>query len=282
MGNVDVLVIGGGNAALCAAISAREAGASVALLEAAPEWQRGGNSRHTRDIRFAHPAASAYVTGPYPEEEFWDDLLRVTGGQTTEPLAHLVIHASSDIETWMMRHGVRWQAPLRGTLHLARTNIFMLGGGKAMVNALYATAIQTGVDVLYNANVQRLDIADGHFRCAELLLDDRAEEISARAIVVASGGFEANIEWLRRYWGDAADNFIIRGTPYNTGTLLAELLEHGAEPIGDPKQFHGVALDARSPTFDGGIVTRLDSVPFGIVVNRDGARFYDEGEDFWP
>ena len=91
---------------------------------------RGGNSRHTRDIRFAHADASAYVTGAYPEEEFWDDLRHVTDGQTTEPLARLVIQASADIERWMLARGVRWQAPLRGTLHLARTNIFMLGGGK--------------------------------------------------------------------------------------------------------------------------------------------------------
>ncbi len=280
--SADVLVVGGGNAALCAAITAREAGASVALLEVASEWQRGGNSRHTRDIRFAHPGASAYVTGGYPEDEFWDDLLRVTGGKTIEPLARLVIRQSADIETWMMDRGVRWQAPLRGTLHLARTNIFMLGGGKAMMNALYATAIRSGVRVVYDANVQRLDISDGRFKCAELLLAGEPSDITAKAVVVASGGFEANVEWLRRYWGDAADNFVIRGTPHNTGTMLAQLLERGAESIGDPKQFHGVALDARAPTFDGGIVTRLDSVPFGIVVNRDGRRFYDEGEDFWP
>ncbi len=277
-----MLVIGGGNAALCAAITAGEAGATVAVLEAAPEWMRGGNSRHTRDIRFAHPKASAYVTGAYPDTEFWDDLSRVTDGQTTEPLARLVISASEDIERWMMARGVRWQAPLRGTLHLARTNIFMLGGGKAMMNALYAAAARVGVRVLYDANVQRLDMPDGQFRCAELMLQDRPTQINARTVVVASGGFEANVAWLRRYWGEAADNFVIRGTPYNTGTLLAELLEHGAQSIGAPKQFHGVALDARSPKFDGGIVTRLDSVPFGIVVNRAGERFYDEGEDFWP
>ena len=100
--------------------------------------------------------------------------------------------------------------------------------------------------------------------------------------MVASGGFEANVEWLKRYWGDAADNYIIRGTPYNTGTMLAALLDRGAKIVGDPKEFHAVAVDARAPKFDGGIVTRLDSVPFGVAVNRDGRRFYDEGEDFWP
>jgi tricarballylate dehydrogenase len=101
-------------------------------------------------------------------------------------------------------------------------------------------------------------------------------------VVVAAGGYEANIEWLKRHWGDAADNFIIRGTPYNDGTLLAALMKHGAKSIGDPKGFHAIAVDARAPKFDGGIVTRLDVVPFGIVVNRDARRFYDEGEEIWP
>jgi tricarballylate dehydrogenase len=104
----------------------------------------------------------------------------------------------------------------------------------------------------------------------------------AKALVVAAGGFEANIPWLKEYWGEAADNFIIRGTPHNQGRMLKELLRHGAKPVGDPRGCHAVALDARAPKFDGGIVTRLDSVPFGIVVNKKVKRFYDEGEDFWP
>ena len=103
-----------------------------------------------------------------------------------------------------------------------------------------------------------------------------------RAVVVATGGYEANLEWLKRHWGEAADNFIVRGTPYNDGLMLAALLERGAKPIGDPKGFHAIALDARAPKFDGGIVTRLDAIPFGIVVNRQARRFYDEGEEIWP
>jgi tricarballylate dehydrogenase len=106
--------------------------------------------------------------------------------------------------------------------------------------------------------------------------------VRARAIVAACGGFEANLDWLKEYWGAAADNFVIRGTPYNLGRMLRVLLDNGAQPVGNPREFHAVAVDARAPKFDGGIVTRLDSTPFGIAVNRDGQRFYDEGEDFWP
>ena len=275
-------MIGGGNAGLCAAMVASRAGASVLLLERSPEVFRGGNSRHTRDIRYMHAGATAYVTGPYPEEEFWDDLRRVTGGETTELLARLTIRESVDVGDWMPAHGVRWQRGLRGTLHLARTNLFFLGGGKAMINAYYDTARKLGVEVAYEAEVRELDVSDGEFRGGTFWLGGASREVTAKAVVVAAGGFEANIEWLKEYWGDAADNFVIRGTPYNQGLMLRQLLEHKVRPVGNPREFHAVAVDARAPKFDGGIVTRLDSVPFGIVVNRDARRFYDEGEDFWP
>jgi tricarballylate dehydrogenase len=108
------------------------------------------------------------------------------------------------------------------------------------------------------------------------------EFVRARTLVAAAGGFEANIEWLKEYWGPPAENFLIRGTPYNRGTILKMLIERGVQEIGDPTQCHAVAIDARAPKFDGGIITRLDCVVFGIVVNRDCQRFYDEGEDIWP
>lgn len=279
-GPFDVLVIGGGNAGLCAAITARCAGARVLVLESATKDFRGGNSRHTRDIRYMHEAATNYVTGRYSKEEFWEDLRQVTGGETNELLARLTIQASEDLGDWMPANGVRWQKPLRGTLHLAKSNLFMLGGGKAMMNAYYETASRLGVEIAYETEVSELKMCDGGFLSA--CCNGGRREIQAKALVVASGGFEANIPWLKEYWGDAADNFIIRGTKHNQGRMLKELLDHGAKPVGDPRGCHAVALDARAPKFDGGIVTRLDSVPFGIVVNKEVKRFYDEGEDFWP
>ena len=276
----DVLVVGGGNAGLCAAISARRAGTRVLLLEAATKDFRGGNSRHTRDIRYMHPAATDYVTGAYRDAEFWSDLQQVTGGETNERLARRTILGSEDLGEWMASNGVRWQKPLRGTLHLAKSNLFMLGGGKAMMNAYYQTAAKLGIEIAYESQVDELNIRGDEFLSARL--NNASQEIVAKALVVASGGFEANIPWLREYWGEAADNFIIRGTRHNQGRMLKELLENGGKPVGNPRGCHAVALDARAPKFDGGIVTRLDSVPFGIVVNKQIKRFYDEGEDFWP
>jgi len=279
----DVLVIGGGNAALCAAISARRAGASVLVLEGAPKFYRGGNTRHTRNMRCAHDAATEILTGPYSEQEFWDDLLRITGGQTDEELAKFMIAESKDILNWIVEQGVRWQPSLGGTLSLGRTNSFFLGGGRAMLNALYLTAEKLGVDVLYDAEVTDLAIEDGMFLSAKLKQPlDGASEIRAAALVAAAGGFEANIEWLKQYWGEAADNFLIRGTPYNRGSILKMLLDKGVQEVGDPTQCHAVAIDARAPKFDGGIITRHDSVVFGIVVNKHAQRFYDEGDDIWP
>jgi tricarballylate dehydrogenase len=165
---------------------------------------------------------------------------------------------------------------------LSRTNAFFLGGGKALMNSYYAAAARAGICVVYDAEVVSLDIHEGAFRSALVRVEGHTEEVTAAAVVIAAGGFEANIDWLRDIWGEAADNFIIRGTPYNKGTLLKLLLDAGVQAVGDPSQCHAIAVDARAPRFDGGIVTRLDSLPFGIVVNKHAERFYDEGEDAWP
>lgn len=278
----DVVVVGGGNAALCAAMTAREAGASVLLLESAPFAFRGGNSRHTRNLRYLHESGNRYLTGPYLEEEFWDDLMRVTGGKTNEALARFTIRESNNIGVWMTRHGCKFQPSMRGTLHLSRTNAFFLGGGKGLMNEYYAFAENIGVKILYEAEVVDLAIQDGRVTSASFNYRGCLKRVEADAVVVASGGFQANLEWLKKYWGQAADNFIVRGTPYDKGVMLRVLLDKGAKPVGDPRQCHAVAIDARAPKFDGGIVTRLDCVSFGIVVNKHARRFYDEGEDFWP
>jgi tricarballylate dehydrogenase len=269
----DVAVAGGGNAALCAALSASEAGARVVVLESAPPHFRGGNSRHTRNMRIA---------GAYPEAEYLSDLIAVTGGQTDEQLARLAIRESAHSAAWMKGHGARFQPALGGTLHLDRTNAFFLGGGKALLNSYYAAAQRRGVHVLYNAEVVDLNLSSGVFESGIVNVEGEPVTFRAKALVVAAGGFESNLEWLKEAWGPAAENFLIRGTPYNKGKVLKLLLDRGLEPVGDAKQCHAVAIDGRAPKFDGGIVTRLDCVPLGIVVNSNGERFYDEGEDLWP
>jgi tricarballylate dehydrogenase len=159
-----------------------------------------------------------------------------------------------------------------------------MGGGKALVNAYYRSAENLSVRIRYDAPVDRLELRDGRFVAAYI----GQERIEARSCVLAAGGFESNREWLREAWGVnergeyPADNFLIRGTRFNTGTLLRFMIDAGADTIGDPTQAHMVAIDARAPLYDGGICTRIDCVSLGVVVNREAERFYDEGEDFWP
>jgi len=278
----DVVVIGGGNAALCAAITAARAGRRVIVIEGAPEFYRGGNTRHTRNLRCSHDGTAPTMTGPYAQEEFLDDLYRVTGGQTDKALAKLTIERSNELIGWMDQQGVRFQPPLGGTLSLGKTNAFFLGGGRGMLNMLYRKAEALGVTAIFDAPVTGLTIDNGYFMSAAVKYKGRTLSIRGRALVAAAGGFEANIEWLKQHWGEAADNFLIRGTPYNRGDVLRMLLDSGVMPVGDPTQCHAVAIDARAPKFDGGIATRLDSIIFGVVVNREANRFYDEGEDTWP
>ncbi|MGB0664939.1 MAG: FAD-dependent tricarballylate dehydrogenase TcuA [Pontibacterium sp.] len=278
----DLVVIGGGNAALCAAMTAAEAGASVLILEGAPKAYRGGNSRHTRNFRCMHAQPLGVLEASYSEDEYFADLLKVTKGKTDEALARMTIRASQNCYDWMAAHGVRFQPSLSGTLSLAKTNAFFMGGGKALVNAYYRTAASLGVDVCYEAQVTHLELDGQTVTRVEYSYQGEKHQLSPTAVVVAAGGFQANVEWLAQAWGPAAKNFLIRGTPYNRGAVLKDLLEQGVESVGDPTQCHAVAIDGRSPKFDGGIVTRLDCVPFSVVVNKHAERFYDEGEDVWP
>ena len=275
----DILVIGAGNAGLCAAITAAEAGCSVLVLEAATRDMRGGNTRHTRNLRAMHEAPTDVLTDAYSFEEYYDDLMRVTRGITNEHLASLTLEKSVELTSWLGARGVRFQPALSGTLNLGRTNAFFLGGGRALLNSLCRHAEGLGVELVYETPVDELVMDDGF--CEGVRLES-GQMIRAKKVITTAGGFEANLEWLAEGWGDPAKNFLVRGTPCNTGTILKSLLDHGAKPVGELDQCHAVAIDARAPKYDGGIASRIDGVPFGMVLNRDGKRFYDEGEDFWP
>ena len=275
----DVLIIGAGNAGLCAAITAAEAGCSVLVIEAANRDMRGGNTRHTRNLRAMHEEPTDILSDAYSFEEYFDDLMRVTKGITNQELASLTLHKSTDLTDWLQLRGVRFQPALTGTLNLGRTNAFFLGGGRALLNSLCRHAEKLGVQLVYEMPVASLMMQDGF--CDGVVLED-GQRIKAKKIITTAGGFEANLEWLAEGWGAPAKNFLVRGTPYNRGVVLRSLLDNGVQPVGDLDQCHAVAIDARAPKYDGGIASRIDGVPFGVVLNKHAKRFYDEGEDFWP
>lgn len=282
----DIVVIGGGNAALCAAISAASANRNlkIALLESSAKEWRGGNSQHTRNLRSMHNAPTDVLTDSYSEDEFFEDVFKVTKGQTNEEYARFVISHTPQAVEFAKKHGVRFQPSMRGTLHLGRTNAFFLGGGKALINAYFNTAKNLGIEIFYE--FEALDLIFEENSCKEALVLDKKQDkevkFKAKVFIIASGGFESNLEWLEEAWGEKARNFLIRGTRFNQGKMLKALQKNKAQIIGDPTQGHMVAIDARAPKYDGGIASRVDCVSLGIVVNKNAKRFYDEGEDFWP
>jgi tricarballylate dehydrogenase len=278
----DVIVLGCGNAGVCAAISAAERDCNVLVIEAAPADMRGGNTRHTRNLRAMHDAPTDVLTDRYSFEEYWDDLMRVTKGVTNNDLAEVALRGSAGLTQWLGARGVRFQAALSGTLNLGRTNAFFLGGGRAMLNALCRHAESVGVKFIYEAHVDDVRITNGFCEAVIVSCHGHNLTLPCKQLVAAAGGFEANLDWLAEGWGGAAKNFLVRGTPYNKGKVLRALLDNGAMPVGALDQCHAVAIDARAPKYDGGIASRLDAVPFAVVLNKNAERFYDEGEDFWP
>jgi tricarballylate dehydrogenase len=277
--DIDVLIVGGGCAGLCAAIAARQCGASVQLIEWAPSSLRGGNSRHARNFRVAHPGPTAFVDGSYSENAFLDDIFRVTRGNIDLELARILVRESVDIADWLVGHGVRLEPRGQVSRPPSARTAFLLGGGKAMINALSATAIRVGVNVAYDSQLVDFDAQNDDECVAMIRRHGQITRLVSRAAVVAAGGNQADVSALRPHLGQAVDNIVIRGTRYAPGLVLQRLVDYGMQPIGDPSRSHMVAVDARSPWFDGGIVTRINAIPFGIVVNRDGVRFSDEGAD---
>ncbi|NJL07347.1 MAG: FAD-dependent tricarballylate dehydrogenase TcuA [Methylacidiphilales bacterium] len=274
----DVLVAGGGIAGLCAAIVARRAGASVLVVDPAPRALRGGNARHARNLRLMHDGPTDLMPGAYDEAEFLADLERVTEGETDRAGALRLIRASADIPAWLTGCGVAFQRP-GGSLPPSRKTAYFLGGGKAVVNALYAEADRLGVQVWHAAEVVRLALVDGRLVTAELHQNGAMRLVRPRKLVAAAGGHQADLDWLKRDFGPAAERFAIRGTPFDTGRVLRLLLAAGARPVGAAGRGHLVAVDARGPKFDGGIVTRVEAIPFGLVVGRDGRRLADDSVD---
>lgn len=306
-GSCDVVVVGGGNAALCAALSAREQGASVTLLERAPQDERGGNSAYTGgSMRFAFtgpdvihdlvpdlsPEEKANTDfGSYTEERFFDDLFKVTQFRTDPDLAEVLIKNSQAAIRWMRTKGIRY-VPLYGR-HAPNINgkfrfsngstLGVSGAGLGLVNALYATAERLGVKIYYKAAAKKLIHDDNGVHGVVARIEGRTTEVRSSAVVLACGGFQANAEWRARYLGPGWEMAKVRGTRFNTGDGIRMALEIGAQPFGNWSSAHTVGWDLNAPPY--GDINVGDgfgkhSYNYGIIVNAEGKRFVDEGADF--
>jgi tricarballylate dehydrogenase len=304
----DVAIVGAGNAALCAALAAAENGANVVVLEAAPEAERGGNSAYTAgamritydgvdDLKKLIPDLSdenvaSTDFGSYAFDDYFDDLARVTQYRADPDLAEILIRRSFDTLEWMRGQGVRFQ-PSYGRQAFKVGDRFKFwgglavetwGGGPGLVQALFDGAAKAGVRVVYEARARELMLDRGRVSGVRATLrGGETLDIAAGAVVLASGGFEANTEMRTRYLGPGWDLAKVRGTRHNMGDGIQMALDAGAEPYGNWSGCHAVGWDMNAPAY--GDLTVGDgfqkhSYPFGIMVNAQGLRFLDEGADF--
>jgi tricarballylate dehydrogenase len=304
----DVVVVGGGNAAMCAALSARESGARVLVLEKAPEAWRGGNGFFTAGgFRFAFKSfddlctligdlsdqeAAQMEVDPYTEDNFYDDLMRVTEDCADPDMALLLVRESQNTVRWMKDRGIRW-IPMFGRQAYKVGGRFRfwgglvleaVGGGPGLIDMEYASATKAGVDVRFETKAMRL-VTDDRGRVTGIVVrtPDGTETIDAGAVVLASGGFEANPEMRTRYLGPNWELARVRGTPYNTGDGIRMAIDIGALPWGHWSGCHSVQWDLNAPWHGDrkvGDNFQKHSYPVGIIVNLRGERFVDEGADF--
>ncbi|GAA4322480.1 FAD-dependent tricarballylate dehydrogenase TcuA [Pigmentiphaga soli] len=303
----DVLVVGGGNAALCAALAARAQGVSVTVLERAPEDERGGNSRFTEgSMRFAFNGLDDLLEvvpdltederqntdfGSYPEDEFFDDLYRVTDYRSDPDLAEVLVRRSFDTVCWLRSLGLRYvpkygkQAYKVGGKFKFSGGVIVevVGGGAGLVDSLYKLAADRGIDVRYDARALSLIADDGGVHGVRARIGGKTQDVQAGAVVLACGGFEANAEWRARYLGPGWDLAKVRGSRFNTGDGLRMAIDAGALPFGNWSGCHVVAGDLNAPNYGDlkfGDAFQKHSYPFGVLINAEGRRYFDEGSDF--
>jgi tricarballylate dehydrogenase len=304
---VDVVVVGAGNAAFCAALAAAEHNVSVLVLERSPEAEAGGNSRFTagaircvydgvEDLKALMPDLTVEEIantdfGSYTEVQFLDDMARVTEYRTDPELTEILVKRSRETMRWMRQKGVRFQ-PIYGRQAFKVDGKFKFwggltveawGGGPGLVEALTASAKKNDISIAYEARALSLEYDDSGVTGVRVRHKGKTQTVKAKAVVLAAGGFQANAEWRTRYLGPGWDLAKVRGTRFNTGDGIRMALEASAMPTGNWSGCHAVGWERNAPDFGDlavGDNFQKHSYPFGIMINANGERFVDEGADF--
>jgi tricarballylate dehydrogenase len=302
----DVIVVGGGNAALCAALSASEVAKKILVLERAPEEESGGNSRFTAGllrvvyngvedlkqvIELSDDETARSDFGTYREEQFFDDMARVTEYRCDPDLTEILVKNSLPAVIWMRKNGVRFTAAWgRQAFNVGGKFKFWggltveaVGGGPGLVDSLTQIARKKGIEIWYRARAISLVSDDSGVHGVVVKHEGKTKTLSARAVVLAAGGFQANTEWRTRYLGPGWELAKVRGTRFNTGDAIAMALDIGAAAHGNWSGCHAVAWDRNAPEFGDlsvGDQFQKHSYPWGIYLNAEGKRFVDEGADF--
>jgi len=303
----DVVVVGAGNAAFCAALAAREKVQKVLVLERAPEDESGGNSRFTaglmrvayagvEDLKRVMPDLSAEEIartdfGTYTEEQFLDDMARLTEYRCDPDLTEILVKRSLDTVAWMRTKGVRFTAAWgRQAFNIGGKFKFWggltveaVGGGPGLVESLTNAARKNGIEIWYCARAVGLIADDEGVKGVRVKRNGKTVEVRAKSVVLAAGGFQANPEWRARYLGPGWELAKVRGTRFNTGDVIRMALDAGAAPAGNWSGCHAVAWERNAPEFGDlavGDQFQKHSYPWGVYVNAQGKRFVDEGADF--
>jgi tricarballylate dehydrogenase len=302
----DVIVVGGGNAALCAALSAKETAKRVLLLERAPEDEAGGNSRFTAGLlRIVYNGAEDLAQlidlskeeiertdfGTYTAEQFLDDMARVTEYRCDPDLTEILVKQSFPTALWMRKKGLRFTAAwgrqafkIDGRFKFwGGLTLEAIGGGPGLVDSLTQIAKKSGIEIWYEARAGSLIADDAGVHGVIVKLAGKTTEVKAKAVVLAAGGFQANAEMRARYLGPGWELAKVRGTRFNTGDVIRMALDIGAQPIGNWSGCHAVAWERNAPEFGDlavGDQFQKHSYPWGIYINAEGKRFVDEGADF--
>jgi tricarballylate dehydrogenase len=302
----DVIVVGGGNAALCAALSAREAVRRVLVLERAPEAEAGGNSRFTAGlmrivyngaddlgqlIELSREEIERTDFGTYTTDHFLDDMARVTEYRCDPDLTEILVKQSFPTALWMKKKGLRFTAAwgrqafkIEGRFKFwGGLTLEAIGGGPGLVDSLTQAAKKNGVEIWYSARATALLADDKGVHGVVVKHKGKTTDVKAKAVVLAAGGFQANAEMRARYLGPGWELAKVRGTRFNTGDAIRMGLDAGAQPIGNWSGCHAVAWERNAPEFGDlavGDQFQKHSYPWGIYINAEGKRFVDEGADF--